>query len=141
MDDTSTISSLGELATGIQTTFEQLIACSDITPEGSYITESEAMANALHFLTDLFEAIDAREEGKTPFPETSNTSFQQVFDRLGAIEKQIQCVQSEHNRNTRELQAPRVTVTPAAPAKKSVGRPTDISKAGAAAQAEDAMEE
>jgi hypothetical protein len=115
LDDTSTISSLGELVTGVQTTFEQLIACSDVTPEGSCITESETMANALHSLTDLFEAIDAREEGKTPSPETSNASFQQVFDRLGATEKQIQHIQSEHNRNTRELQAPRVTVTPAAP--------------------------
>jgi hypothetical protein len=132
--------------------FEQLIACSDITPKGSYITESEAMANALHSLTDLFEAIDAREEGKTPSPETSNASLQQVLDRLGAIEKQVQRIQhahapksrrhtrppsglqSERNRNTRELQAPRVTVTPAAPAKKSVGRPTDISKAGAASR-------
>src|SRR5271168_2262171 len=179
LDDTSTTSSLGELVTGVQTMFEQLIACSDTTSEGSYIIERDVMANALHSLTDLFDAIDAREEGKTPSPDTSNASLQQVLDRLGAIEKQVQRIQhahvpkpsrqpeasrlrfsliletariqSERNRNTGELQAPRAT--PAAPVKKSVGRPTDISKAGAAAgqralqwqatavQAEDAMEE
>jgi len=89
LDDTSTTSSLEELVTSVQAMFEQLIACSDITPEGSYIIEREAMANALHSLTDLFEAIDAREEGKTPSPDTSNASLQQVLDRLGAIEKQV----------------------------------------------------
>jgi hypothetical protein len=53
----------------------------------------------------------------------------------------------------RELQAPRANTTPAAPVKRSVGRPTGASKAGVAAgqqalrwqatavQAEDAMEE
>ena len=45
------------------------------------------MADALYALTDLFEAINAREEGKTPSPETSSASLQKVLDRLGAIEK------------------------------------------------------
>jgi hypothetical protein len=58
--------------------FEQLIACSDTTPKSSYIIEREVMANTLYSLTDLFEATDAREEGKTPFPDTSNASPQQV---------------------------------------------------------------
>jgi hypothetical protein len=97
LDDTSTTSSFGELVTGVQTMFEQLIACSDTTPEGSYIIEREVMANALHSLTDLFDAIDAiRDEGKTPSPDTSNASLQQVLDRLGAIEKQVQRIQHAH---------------------------------------------
>jgi len=96
LDDTSTTSSLGELVTSVQTMFEQLIACSDTTSEGSYIIERDVMANALHSLTDLFDAIDAREEGKTPSPDTSNASLQQVLDRLGAIEKQVQRIQHAH---------------------------------------------
>src|SRR5271155_157946 len=87
LDDTSTTSSLGELVTSVQVMFEQLIAGSDTTSEGSYIIERDMMMNALHSLTDLFEAIDVKEESKTLFPDTPNTSFQQVFDRLGAIEK------------------------------------------------------
>ena len=95
-DDISTTSSLGELVTGIQAMFEQLVAGSDTTPEGSYIIERERMADALHALTDLFDAIDAREEGKSPPPDTPNASIQQVLDRLGAIEKQVQRIQHAH---------------------------------------------
>src|SRR2546430_2666329 len=85
MDDleaTSTTSSLGELATGVQAEFERVIACSDTTPEGSYIIEKEALANVLHSLTDLFDAIDAREDDKTPSPKPSQTSLKQVLDHL-----------------------------------------------------------
>jgi hypothetical protein len=94
LDDTSTTSSLGELATCVQNEFEQVIAYSDTTPEGAYIIEREAMANVLHSLTDLFEAIDDREGDKTPSPRPSQASFKQVLDRLSAIEKQIQRIQT-----------------------------------------------
>ena len=87
LDNTSTTSSLGELVTGIQDMFEQLIAGSDTTLEGSYIIERERMADVLHSLTDLFEAINAREGDKVPPLETPNALIQQVLERLGAIEK------------------------------------------------------
>jgi hypothetical protein len=58
LDATSTTSSLGELVTCVQNEFEQIIACSEVTPNSSYIIKREAMANALHSLTDLFDAID-----------------------------------------------------------------------------------
>ena len=48
------------------------------------------MANVLHSLTDLFEAIDAKEGDIIPSSETPNASIQQVLERLGAIEKQVQ---------------------------------------------------
>jgi hypothetical protein len=89
----STTSSLGELATGIQAMLEQLIAGSDTTPEGAYIIEKERMADVFHAFTDLFDAIDAREEGTSPPLDSSNASIKQVFDRLGAIEKQVQRIQ------------------------------------------------
>jgi hypothetical protein len=73
--------------------FEQIITGSNTTPEGSYIVERERMADAFHALTDLFEAINAREEGKSPPLDTPSASIKQVLDRLGAIENQVQRIQ------------------------------------------------
>ena len=58
LDNISTTSSLGELATCVQNEFKQVIACSDTTPKGAYIIKRKAMANVLHSLTNLFNAIN-----------------------------------------------------------------------------------
>ena len=75
LDNTSTTSSLGELVTGVQEIFELLIAYSDTILEGSYIIEREKIANTLHSLTDLFEAINVREEDN-PSPKSSKVLIQ-----------------------------------------------------------------
>ena len=72
LNNTSTTSSLRELVTGVQNIFEQLIASLDTTLKGFYIIERERMANTLYALTDLFEAINVREEDKILSPETFN---------------------------------------------------------------------
>ena len=52
--------------------FKELIAYLDTIPEGSYIIEREVIANALYSLTDLFEAINAGKENKSPSLKTSS---------------------------------------------------------------------
>ena len=52
--------------------FEQLIAYFNTILEGFYFIEREVIANTLYFLTDLFEAINVREEDKVLSPETFN---------------------------------------------------------------------
>ena len=72
LENTLITCSLEELVIEVQEIFEQLIASSKTTLEGSYIIEREKIANTLYSLIDLFEAINAREGDKVPSPKSSN---------------------------------------------------------------------
>ena len=88
-DNHSTGSSIGELVLSVQDAFEQLIGCSETTPDGSYIIKKDVVANALHAFTELAEAVKNTAIDRIPPSPTSPSSSnsQKILERLELIEK------------------------------------------------------
>jgi hypothetical protein len=81
-------SSIGGLVSSVQFALEQLIGCSETTPNSSYIVEKDVVANVLHAFTELADAMDGIPVDRIPPNPTPSPSkdIQKILERLESIE-------------------------------------------------------